>query len=176
MFLSLQVPLVTSALAAQYLPPPNSFVLAPSLVQPQSRGFVRMKTALPDGPLEIQPNFLSEEADREALIDAVQIALDITDRPAFRKIVKRRVAPVDPISRTSIAEFLRDGCNTYNHPVGTCAMGTGSDSVVNSRLEVRGIEGLRIADASIMPSITSANTFAPSVMIGEFASRLITGV
>jgi len=72
-------------------------------------------------------------------------------------------------------EFLKDACNSYNHPVGTCAMGTGDDSVVNSQLQVNGIAGLRIADASIMPRITSANTFAPTVMIGEFASRLITG-
>jgi len=177
MFLNIQVPFVTPAIAAKYSPSPNSFVITPSLVRPQSRGYVRMKTARHDGPMEIQPNFLSEKADREALIDAVEIALQIAEQPAFKAIVKSRVAPapLDPLDRSSIMEFLKDACNSYNHPVGTCAMGTGSDSVVNSRLQVNGIAGLRIADASIMPTITSANTFAPSVMIGEFASRVITG-
>jgi choline dehydrogenase len=177
MFLNIHVPFVTAAIAAKYPPPPNSFVITPSLVLPQSRGYVRMRTALHDGPMEIQPNFLSEEADREALISAVEIVLQIAEQPAFKAVVKSRVAPapLDPLDRSSIMEFLKDACNSYNHPVGTCAMGTGDDSVVNSQLQVNGIASLRIADASIMPRITSANTFAPTVMIGEFASRLITG-
>ncbi len=77
------------------------------------------------------------------------------------------------LDRAGITAFLRDACISYFHPVGTCAMGTGLQAVVDSQLRVRGIEGLRIADASIMPAITSANTHAPCVMIGEFAAREI---
>jgi choline dehydrogenase len=69
--------------------------------------------------------------------------------------------------------FIRRACSTYNHPVGTCAMGSGTDAVVDAELRVRGVQGLRIADASVMPTIPSANTNAPSILIGEFASRLL---
>ena len=69
--------------------------------------------------------------------------------------------------------FIRRACSTYNHPVGTCAMGSGREAVVDAELRVRGVDGLRIADASVMPTITSANTNAPSIMIGEFAARRI---
>jgi choline dehydrogenase len=69
--------------------------------------------------------------------------------------------------------FVRRACSTYHHPVGTCPMGTGPEAVVDAELRVRGIDGLRIADASVMPAITSAGTNTPSVMIGEFASRLL---
>ena len=69
--------------------------------------------------------------------------------------------------------FLRRSCMSYFHPAGTCAMGSGEEAVVDAELRVRGVEGLRIADASVMPTIPSANTNAPSIMIGEFASRLL---
>jgi choline dehydrogenase-like flavoprotein len=69
--------------------------------------------------------------------------------------------------------FLRRSCMSYFHPVGTCAMGSGEEAVVDAELRVRGVKGLRIADASVMPTIPSANTNAPSIMIGEFASRLL---
>jgi choline dehydrogenase len=69
--------------------------------------------------------------------------------------------------------FIRRACSSYFHPVGTCALGSGQEAVVDPRLRVRGVEGLRIADASVMPTIPSANTQAPAVMIGEFASRLL---
>ena len=69
--------------------------------------------------------------------------------------------------------FLRRSCMSYLHPVGTCAMGSGEEAVVDAELRVRGVKGLRIADASIMPTIPSANTNAPSIMIGEFTSRLL---
>ena len=69
--------------------------------------------------------------------------------------------------------FIRQACSSYLHPVGTCAMGPGPEAVVDAELRVRGVEGLRVADASVMPTIPSANTNAPSIMIGEFASRLL---
>ena len=77
------------------------------------------------------------------------------------------------MSRGETVAFLRRSCMSYLHPVGTCAMGSGEEAVVDAELRVRGVKGLRIADASVMPTIPSANTNAPSIMIGEFASRLL---
>jgi len=77
------------------------------------------------------------------------------------------------MNREETVAFLRRACSTYFHPVGTCAMGSGREAVADADLRVLGVEGLRIADASVMPTIPSANTQAPAVMIGEFASRLL---
>src|SRR5262249_31867511 len=166
-----RVPLVSSEIAAQYPVPPNAFCLLPALMRPQSRGYLRIKTAAHGGLLEIQPNFLKEQADVDALVAGVDLGLDIGSQPAFRDLIKGWVAPTGRMSRAETVAFVRRACFTYHHPVGTCAMGTGPDAVVDAELRVRGIEGLRIADASVMPTIPSANTNAPTVMIGEFASR-----
>ena len=172
MILATQVPLVSDEIAAQYPIPPNSFGIVPALVRPQSRGYLRLKTAGHDGP-EIQPNFLAEQADVDALVAGIELGLEIASQPAFRDLIQRWVAPPRRMSRGETVAFLRRSCMSYLHPVGTCAMGSGEEAVVDAELRVRGVKGLRIADASIMPTIPSANTNAPSIMIGEFASRLL---
>jgi choline dehydrogenase len=168
-----QVPLVSDEIAAGYPIPPNAFVILPCLVRPRSRGYLRLRTADADGPLEIQPSFLAEQADVEALAAGVELGLDLASQPPFRDLVKRWVVPPRRMSREATVGFVRRSCSSYLHPVGTCAMGSGRAAVVDVELRVHGIEGLRIADASIMPTIPSANTNAPSIMIGEFASRLL---
>jgi choline dehydrogenase len=173
MVLPVQVPFVSDEIRTGYPAPPNAFTLLPALVRPHSRGYLRLSTAEPDGPLEIQPNFLKEPADVDALVTAVELGLDIASQPAYRALVKRWVAPARRLSRDEAVAFVRRACFTYHHPVGTCAMGAGQEAVVDAELRVRGIQGLRIADASVMPTIPSAPTNAPSVMIGEFASRLV---
>jgi choline dehydrogenase len=175
MLVSTQVPVLSDEIRARYPIPDEAFCVVLGLVQPRSRGFVRMKTAKHDGQLEIQPNFLAEQADVDALVSGIGLGLDITSRPAFRKLIERRVAPVRglSLSREETVTFLRRSCTSYFHPVGTCAMGSGREAVVDAELRVRGVDGLRIADASIMPTITSANTNAPCVMIGEFVARRI---
>jgi choline dehydrogenase len=175
MILSAQLPFVTDAIRARYPIPEEAFSIVLGLVRPQSRGFLRMRSARHDGPLEIQSNFLAEQADVDALVCAIGLGLDLSSRPAFRKLIERRVAPVRglSLSRDEAVTFLRRSCSSYFHPVGTCAMGSDREAVVDAELRVRGVEGLRIADASIMPTITSANTNAPCVMIGEFAARRI---
>jgi len=133
-----------------------------------------MKTAEYNGPLEIQPNFLSEQADVDALVAGVELGLDIGTQPVYRDLIKRWVAPPTRMSRDDTVAFVRRACSgSYFHPVGTCAMGSDSEAVVDAELRVRGLIGLRIADASVMPTIPSANTLAPAVMIGEFASCLL---
>jgi choline dehydrogenase len=172
-FLPLQVPYVSDEIAARYPMPPNVFSLVPALVRVQSRGALRLKAAEPDGPLEIQPNFLAEPADVDALLAGVELGLDLASQPAYRDLIRRWVAPAERLSRGGTVAFIRRSCLSHLHPVGTCAMGTGREAVVDARLRVRGVEGLRVADASIMPTIPSAPTNAPTVMIGEFASRLL---
>src|SRR5258707_4445832 len=132
-----------------------------------------MKTAEHDGPLEIQPNFLKEQADVDALVAGVELGLDIASQPAFRDLINRWMAPAKRMSRQDTVAFLRRSCLSYFHPVGTCAMGSGQKAVVDAELRVHGIEGLRVADASVMPTIPSANTNPAGGMIGEFASRLL---
>jgi choline dehydrogenase len=173
MVLAIQVPFVSDEIAAQYPIPPNSFSIVPALVRPQSRGFLRLKTAGHDGQLVIQPNFLAEQAEVDALVAGMELGLEIASKPAFRDLIKRWVAPARRMSRGETVAFLRRSCMGYLHPVGTCAMGPGREAVVDAELRVRGILGLRVADASVMPTIPSANTNAATIMIGEFASRLL---
>jgi choline dehydrogenase len=173
MFLPVQVPLVSDEIRAEYQVPPSAFTLLPALVRPQSRGSLRLKSAEPDGPLEIQPNFLKEPADVDALVAGCELGLEIASQPAYRDLVGSWIAPAQKLIRSEAVSFVRRASSTYHHPVGTCAMGTGPEAVVDAELRVRGIQGLRIADASVMPTIPSAGTNASSVMVGEYASRLV---
>src|SRR5262249_52123188 len=168
-----QVPLVSAEIAARYPIPKNAFVILPCLVRPRSRGYLRLRTADPSGPLEIQPKFLAERADVEALATGVELGLDLASELAYRDLVTRWVVPSGRMNREATVAFVRRSCSSYLHPVGTCAMGPGREAVVDVELRVRGALGLRVADASVMPKIPSANTNAPSIMIGEFASRLM---
>ena len=174
MFLPLQVPYLTGEIAQQYEVPENVFCLVPGLVAPKSRGYLKMLTSRHDGPLEIQPNFISDPSDLEALVAGVEIGLDLISQPAFKNIIQKRIIPGKLTSKSAIEGFIRDALTSYFHPIGTCAMGSGPEAVVDNRLKVHGVIGLRIADASVMPTITSANTNAATMMIGEFASQAIT--
>jgi choline dehydrogenase len=173
MVLPVQVALVSDEIAARYPIPANAFCLFPCLVRPRSRGYLRLRTAEPNGPPEIQPNFLAEQADGEALAAGVELGLDIASQPAYRDLIKHWVVPPRRLNREGTEAFVRRSCLSYLHPVGTCAMGSGREAVVDADLRVRGVLGLRVADASVMPTIPSANTNAAAVMIGEFASRLL---
>src|SRR5262249_31598406 len=168
-----QVPLVSDEIAARYPIPPNAFVILPCLVPPQSRGYLRLRTADPNGPLEIQRNFLAEQADVEALATCVELGLDLGAQPAYHDLIKRWAVPPRPMDRQATVAFIRRSCSSYLHPVGTCAMGADREAAVDAGRLVRGGRVPRVADASVMPTIPSANTNAPSIMIGEFASRLL---
>ncbi len=175
MLVPIQVGIASDEIKARHPVPPNAFSVFVTLVDVRSRGFLRMKSAAHDGPLVIQPNLIADPADREALVGAVELCLDLAAQPALANVIKRWVAPATRLGRREVVAFIRDACGTYFHPVGTCAMGNGPDAVVNHRLEVYGVEGLRIADASVMPQITTGNTNAPTLMIGEMAAELILG-
>jgi choline dehydrogenase len=175
MIFSCQVPVGMPEIAEKYGPfGENAFCFLPALVNIKSRGHLKLRDANPDSPLEIQGNLLSEQEDIDAMVRAVEICTDIAEQPAFKKFIKRWIAPRKRLeSRAEILDFIRESVTSYIHPVGTCKMGSDKDSVVSDRLLVHGLKGLRIADASIMPEVTSSNTQAPVLMIAEFASREI---
>ena len=154
------------------LPGPDCYSILPSVVRVASRGAMRLTSADPAAPPAIDPNFLACDADIEALLVATDLCRAMGASDAFKEFRKREVMP-GPLPRKQMVEFIRNGATTYFHPVGTCKMGIDSASVVDPRLRVYGVEGLRVADASIMPTVTTGNTNAPSVMIGEKAAEII---
>lgn len=175
MIFATQVPVGTPHISEKYGPfGDNAFCFLPALVNIKSRGYVQLRDNNPDTPLKIQGNLLTEEQDIDAMVRAVEICMDLAEQPAFSKYIKKWVAPAKRLTtREEIIDFLKDAVTSYIHPVGTCKMGSGADAVVSDKLLVHGIKGLRIADASIMPEVTSSNTQAPTLMIAEFAAQLI---
>lgn len=172
-FVPLQVPLLSPELAAIHSMPPNAFSIAPGLMRVASRGELKILSSEHDGRMRLQPNMLAEPEDLEALVVAVEIALDVASQPPFREYIARWLVPERPMDRAQKISFIRKSCSSYSHPVGTCAMGSGVNAVVDAKLRVHGIDGLRVVDASIMPGIPSANTNAPTIMIGEVAAALL---
>jgi choline dehydrogenase len=145
-------------------------------LRPESAGYVRARTASPFDEPVIQPNYLAEEIDRRTLVAGIRLARRILRSSAFAPFYDVEVAPGErAISDEDLLAFARDEGKSCQHPAGTCRMGPASnaDSVVDSKLRVIGVDGLRVADASIMPRITSGNTGAPTMMIGEKAAALM---
>lgn len=154
--------------------PEQGYTIAAGIVRPQSRGTLKLASADPaDAPL-VDPNIFGDERDLEAMVDAVIISRTVGDQEALAPFRKSEFAPGAGVtSRDELREFCRQTVGTYHHQVGTCRMGTDGLSVVDPELRVHGIASLRVADASVMPSVPSANTNAPSIMIGEKASDLL---
>ena len=142
----------------------------------ESRGTITLRSADPAEPPRIQPNYLERDADRKTMIAGVRIVRDIMGQPALAAYRGRELAPGEDVRTDElITAWLRSAAMTTFHPVGTCKMGIDPMAVVDARLKVHGIEGLRIADASVMPVITSGNTNAPAIMIGEKAAEFLRG-
>lgn len=168
----IEIPFASEVTGKRYAIPPAAWTLAPGLVRPQSRGRVRLKSADPKDGLAIEANFLTEPADLRALVRGVELCREIGNSVAMREFVKREIMP-GPLTGAALEEFIRDASGTYFHQSGTCKMGRDEMSVVDSRLKVRGIEGLRIACGAIMPRITTGNTMAPCVIIGERMAAIL---
>ena len=137
------------------------------VLRPESRGTVRLgSNRASDAPL-IDPNFLDDERDMATLREGVRLSHRIAEAPPLADYRLRDRHPVDLDDDDALDEMIRNRADTVYHPVGTCRMGSDDDAVVDTRLKARGIDGLWIADASIMPRLVSGNTNAPSIMIGE---------
>ena len=158
------------------IPVEGVFAWMPGLVRPQSRGHVRLAGADPLAAPLIDPRYLSDPRDVEALLTTLELCRSLADQPAMKAVAVEEIAPGPQVrTRAGLRAYLKASLSTYYHPTSTCRMGADAGSVVDPQLRVRGVAGLRIADASIMPTITSGNTHAPSVMIGERAAGLILG-
>ena len=158
------------------LHPFEAFTASVCNLRPESRGHVRIKTEDSRVPPKIQPDYLSDPADRKVAADAIKLTRKIVSSPAMKKYEPEEFKP--GIEFASDNELAREAGNigtTIFHPVGTCKMGPTSDkmAVVDERLKVYGLQGLRVVDASVMPTITSGNTNSPTLMIAEKASDMI---
>ena len=143
-------------------------------MRPESKGHVHIAAADPRQPPAINFNFLSSQPDAELTVRAVRIAREIMTAPAMMPLQMSEIAPgADRTTDDEILDWVRNAAETTYHPVGTCKMGSDPMAVVDAQLRVHGVAGLRVADASIMPTLTSGNTNAPSIMIGEKAANML---
>ncbi|MCB0642473.1 MAG: GMC family oxidoreductase N-terminal domain-containing protein [Phaeodactylibacter sp.] len=155
-------------------PNENGFSAGMVLLQPQSVGHVGLQDADPNTPPLIDPNYFSAEADIQTMIRGYRIVEQIVAQAPLKAHIEKMVMPERQLhTDEEITDFLRGMCETLYHPVGTCKMGNDSTAVVDAELKVHGIDGLWIADASIMPTIVRGNTNAPTIMIAEKAADLI---
>ncbi|KXP05353.1 GMC family oxidoreductase N-terminal domain-containing protein [Tsukamurella tyrosinosolvens] len=157
--------------------PADGYTIAPGLVAPRSRGTLRIASADPAAAPLVDPNILADDYDVEALVDAVILCREIGAQDAFAAFRPTEYVPSsEPADRDALRALVRRLAGTYHHQVGTCAMGVTDDSVVDPALRVRGVAGLRVADASIMPVVPRGNTNAPAIMVGEKATDLLLGL
>ncbi|MGW5380080.1 GMC family oxidoreductase [Nocardia sp. NPDC003999] len=147
----------------------HGYAFGPCLINPTSRGEVTLRSASPGTAPRIQHNYLQTEEDRQSVIAGLRSALEIADQPALRELTTGEFATPTGDSDAELLDFAARTAQTLYHPTSTCAIG----AVVDPRLRVLGLRGLRVADASVMPSVVRGNTNAPTIMIGEKASDMV---
>jgi len=156
------------------LHPFSGFTASVCQLRPESRGSLKIRSADPSAPPEIRINYLATETDRTAFVDGIRILRKILAAPALKPYTVEEVYPGSKVSSDEdLLDYCRKTGSTVYHPTSTCRMGSDPLAVVDQRLRVRGIEGLRVVDASIMPDLMSGNTNAPTIMIAEKASDMI---
>ena len=143
------------------------------LLRPKSRGSVWLASGDPLAAPAIDPNFLSEDSDVDTMVAGFKMTRRLLETPALRSLQKKDMFTADVKTDDDIRSTLRNRVDTVYHPVGTCKMGNDAMAVVDPKLKVHGLEGLRVVDASIMPTLIGGNTNAPTIMIGEKAADMI---
>lgn len=153
---------------------PNSVSILPGLVRPFSRGWIRLASKYPlEKPL-VNPNYLGVEADLERLVQSVKVARQIFGTEAFSSWIGQELKPGAQVqTENELRDFVRNTADTYHHQVGSCKMGQDALAVVDPQLRVYGVEGLRVADASVMPTVPSGNCHTGILMIGEKCADLV---
>jgi choline dehydrogenase-like flavoprotein len=147
-----------------------------AFLRPRSRGTVRLASADPKAAPLIDPNYWADPYDRACALKGLRLAREILRQPALKPFVLAERLPGDNLnSDEELADYAYRSCKTDHHPAGTCAMGAGPEAVVTPDLKLRGIDGLRVVDASVMPFVPSCNTNAPTIMVAEKASDIILG-
>jgi choline dehydrogenase len=159
--------------AARFKPPAASWSLAVGM-RPKSRGSIHLTGANPDSPVRIEAKYLDDPRDLEDLKGGLSLAREIGNSAALRPFTRREIAP-GLLNGADLERFFRDGLGTFWHQSCTAKMGRDAMSVVDGKLKVYGVERLRIADASILPRVTTGNTMAPCVVIGEQAAGFLRG-
>jgi choline dehydrogenase len=169
-----QLPIATPEAATRFgAPPQEGFTIAPALVQPTSRGRVRLaSTNWRDAPV-IEGNHLGTEHDLSAIVRAIEAARELGRKAAFNAVREAEAIPGPKASKQDLLDLARTAAASFGHPVGTARMGVDADAVVDPSLRVHNVRGLRVADASVMPTITAGATNAPSIMIGGRAALLL---
>lgn len=157
-------------------PTTRKVTVAPTLVSVQSRGRLRLRSANPHWHPAIDPGYYDDPQDLDAMVVGMRRVLAMARSGPFARLLRAPfVPPSDRPTDEELAGHARRYTQTLYHPVGTCAMGSGEQSVVDPELRVRGVEGLRVADASVMPVVPRGNTNAPTIMVGEKAADLLRG-
>lgn len=161
---------------ANFTPTEDGFTIHACQLRPESRGTVMLKTADPFDHPAIDPNYLATEEDRRAMRESVKMVREVIRQASLQVYAAGEIMPgAGVVSDADIDAFIRSKGETIYHPVGTVAMGTGEASPVDGNLKVRGIDGLRVVDASVMPTLVGGNTNAPTIMVAEKAADLILG-
>jgi choline dehydrogenase len=170
----IEIPYASDVVGKQYSPPATSWAMCAGLVAPKSRGEIKLRSGdAKDRPI-VDAQFLSHPDDVKALAFGIEVCRDIGNSAAMKDFVKREVAPGKKLVGKEMDDFVRNGATTYFHQAGTCRMGKDGDAVVDSKLRVNGIQGLRIADSSIMPRIATVATMATCALIGERMADILT--
>ena len=154
--------------------PFSAFTMSVCQLRPESRGHLELTSADPIAKPAIHPNYLATETDRKTIVEGIKIALKIADQEPLKSKISEHYRPTkDVTSDEDLLTWARRWSTTIYHQTGTCKMGSDPMAVVNDRLQVHGVRGLRVADCSIMPEIVSGNTNAPAIMIGEKLSDMV---
>ena len=167
-----EFPVASDETRARFNPPPGSWTLVGGIVQPKSRGRIRLSGPDPQDPVLIDTNMLEHPDDMKAAIACVELCRELGNSASMRPFVRREVMPGNLRGR-ELVDFVRDAALTYWHQTCTARMGRDKMSVVDGQLRVYGVQRLRIADGSIMPRVTTGNTMAPCIIIGERAAEII---
>jgi choline dehydrogenase len=152
----------------------SGFTMIAYQLRPESRGEIRLKSANPADPPAMIPNYLTDPVDQQTIVDGLKLCRQILAHPSLRQYIAEEFQPGPGVaSDIQLLDYARQRGGTVYHPTSTCTMGTGPMAVVDPELKVHGIEGLRVADASVMPTVISGNTNAATIMIGEKLADMV---